>query len=463
MAAMLLCPLSGAWAKITLPHVLSDNMVLQRNTTVKLWGSCDRDRLTVTPSWDNKTYKVEVKDGAFLLEVPTGEAGGPYTLEFKDADARVEVKNILLGEVWFCSGQSNMEMPVNGFFNQYAEHALETMAAARPSRPIRMATVKKAYSKTPAAECEVEWKEHTPQNVGAFSATAYYFGEYLQEMLGVPVGLLVSCWGGSNVETWIDEATLGQFKEVNLSMLHDDTDVSKRPNNTPALLYNAMVAPVERFTVAGAIWYQGESNRGNPELYRRLMPAYVQMMRNKWGRGELPFYFVQIAPHNYGNPRAYGSAKLLNAQRMNVQDIPHSGMAVTLDIGDAACIHPPKKKEVGQRLAYWALAKDYGLDIPCSGPLFKSMEVKENKALVHFDYVYHGFINPGHPIEGLELAGEDGVYYPAKARIANFHLELTAQEVPHPVAVRYGCQNYCEATLFNVYGLPAAAFEARVE
>ena len=328
-------------AKVVLPGIFGDNMVLQQQSEAQFWGkAAPGKKVTIRPSWSAKPVTATAgRDGRWQAAVPTPEAGGPYTIELSDGET-LTLRDVLIGEVWLCSGQSNMEMPVRGFFNQPVEGSADAIVRAKAATPIRLCTVNRATARTPQEECTAQWQKHTPEAVAATSATAYYFARYLQEVLDVPVGVIVTCWGGTPVEAWMDRETMGGFKEFDLSFLDGDGKID-RPQNKPCGLYNAMIAPLVPFTVKGFLWYQGESNRLRPGQYRALMPAFVKMLRERWAQGELPFYYVQIAPYRYENSNeAAGSVLLREAQLRNLGDIPSSGMAVTMDIGDENCIHP---------------------------------------------------------------------------------------------------------------------------
>ena len=450
-------------AKVTLPQIFGDNMVLQQQTEVKIWGKAEpSSRVTVRPSWDRKSSVTVTSDadGKWMASVATPEAGGPYSVEISDGEKLV-LDNVLIGEVWFCSGQSNMEMPVRGFDNQPVEGSADVILGARPEIPVRFCTVSKATSVTPLEDCETEWMENTPEAVARASATAYFFGQYLQKILDVPVGLIISDWGGTAIETWMDRETLSsKFPEFDLSFL-DKGETRKNVSSTPTQLYNAMVAPVIPYTIKGMLWYQGEANIGRPEQYRKLMSAYVGMMRDKWDLGEMPFYYVQIAPFSYGDPEGLGAAYLREAQLQSWGDIPNSGMAVTLDIGDADCIHPAKKQEVGKRLALMALHQTYGKQVinPYS-PVYRSWAVEDGKIHVWFDKADGGLSTRGHLLDGFEVAGPDKVFYPATARVAGYDVieVYCPEEVKEPAAVRYGFHNCAEASLFNLSGIPASPF-----
>ena len=458
----------NAEAKVKLPSVLADNMVLQQQTDVKLWGQAQaKATLTVKTSWNNKTYKaVADNKGLWELQIPTPQAGGPYEITFNDGEP-FTLKNVLIGEVWFCSGQSNMEMPMGGFDRQPTKGTNDLIAKAKPSTPIRIYNTDsqegkwvRQFSKTPQKDCQGEWLENTPVNVANTSAAAYYFARYIQEVLEVPVGIIVSTLGGSKVEAWMSREAISPFKSINLSILDNDEQI-KNITATPCVLYNAKVAPFTNFAIKGFLWYQGESNRDNADLYQGLMPAFVKDLRNKWNRGELPFYFVEIAPFNYEGADGTSAARMREVQLQNMKDIPNSGMVSTLDIGHPVFIHPMDKETVGNRLALWALAKTYGKKgFGYASPIYKSMEISDNKIYINVDNAQRGLCPMWTPLEGFEIAGEDKVFYPAHAEIETktTRLAVSCDKVQHPVAVRYAYKNYTQASVFNIYGIPVAPF-----
>lgn len=355
-----------------------------------------------------------------------------------------------------------MEMVVAGYSGQPAEGSTDIILDAKPQTPIRICTIKKKASLTPVEETEGSWEENTPESVANTSATAYFFAKRLQQTLDIPVGIIVSCWGGSTIETWIDRETLeDKFKgEFDLGFL-DGTELPKIHYQTPCTLFNGMVAPLVPFTFKGMIWYQGEANRGRAEQYIRLQKEYVDMMRQRFNNPDAPFYFVQIAPYPYDAPDDWTSGYFCEAQRKSLDVIPHSGMATTVDIGEYGTIHPCKKQEVGKRLAYLALVNDYGLKgiIPVA-PTYKSVEFKDGKALVKMETDYKLLSPIGTDLKGFEIAGADKVFHQATARIYDWAgtVAVESPDVPEPAAVRYCFRNWCVGNLYNNYGIPAGPF-----
>lgn len=463
LTAALLLAATTLQAKVTFPSVISDNMVLQQQTAAALWGKAEPGRkVTVQPSW-TKTKTVTTADpqsGKWEVRLATPAAGGPYEITVSDGEA-VTLRNVMVGEVWYCSGQSNMEMPMRGYTSQPAKGATDFILSANESRPIRICNITKKNSATELEESQGSWKTNTPDAVATISATAYYFAEYLQKVLGVPVGILVTCWGGSTIEAWLSREVMERdFPEFDLSFLNKE--IPKNDHYRPTLLYNGQVAPVVPYTFKGMIWYQGESNRSIPKAYIKLQKAYVEMMREKFNVPEAPFYFVQIAPYPYDNPDSFMSGYFYEAQQKSLSVIPNSGMAVTCDVGEYGTIHPCQKETVGKRLAYLALNHDYGYKIiEADAPTYKSVKFENGKAKVSFNVGNRGLSPIGAEISGFEIAGEDKVFHPAKATFEeddNSIVTVSSEEVANPVAVRYCFRNWCVGGLYNNFGIPAAPF-----
>ncbi|MHC1705714.1 MAG: sialate O-acetylesterase [Tenuifilaceae bacterium] len=466
--AILLVYAACLQAKVKLPSILGDNMVLQQKTAVKIWGwAKENSKIIVKTSWDKKANTTNADSkGFWLLRVNTPEAGGPYQISISDGEVLV-LNNILIGEVWFCSGQSNMEMPMRGFDRQPIKGGNNVIAKANQQTPIRMYTTDskegkwvRQFNKTVQADCQGEWLENSSINVANISATAYYFAKYLQEVLNVPVGIIVSSWGGSVVEAWMSRDAIAPFNEINISILDNDSIV-KKPQATPCVLYNAKIAPLINFTIKGFLWYQGESNRKNPDLYGKLMPAFVKDLREKWNIGEFPFYYIQIAPFKYEGVDSTSAARLREIQLQNLTDIPNSGMVTTMDIGNAVSIHPADKETVGERLALWALGATYGRKgFGYAPPVYKGLEKKDKKIYVDFKNAEKGIYPMWTALEGFEIAGDDKVFYPANAEIetSTARLMVWCDKVPDPVAVRYAYKNFVESSIFGLSGLPVAPF-----
>ena len=647
--------------------IFADHMVLQQKTKAPVWGTAKPgSEINIIASWDAKTKAVADDKGNWITTIKTPEAGGPYTLSVKTSAKSIEIKDVLIGEVWLCSGQSNMEMPLMGWPPKDTIMGSAKEISNANNSQLRTFTVKRGYSLTPEKDCNGEWTLFNKEHAGQFSATAYFFGKRLYEELKVPIGLLHTSWGGTPIESWTDGQTLQQIPEfieyfVNLKKLSleydnfiiwvnkhdkvklpaspeeekwknldlkdsacsavnysdlnwktmtlpcyiektelgafdgavwyrrnisftedytgkeleislgpiDDMDVVyfngtriggtektgayqkdriysipaniihkgintiairiidnqggggiygkmgkmfirdkqndsikmniagewkylpvaeylndefyiyphenmegyNRPNGSsaanayqPAALFNAMIAPLVPYAIKGFIWYQGEANVGNAELYSRMFPAMINGWRQSWAEEELPFYYVQIAPYIYSGENNIESAWIRDAQRRTLS-VKNTGMAVTLDIGNVYNIHPINKADVGQRLALWALAKDYKKNIKYSGPLFEKVSFEGSKAIVTFTNAESGLkIKEGMPNE-FEIAGEDGVYYPAEYSIAKNTVMLSSSSVLKPAKVKYAFKNGSQGILFNNEGLPASSFtsESKIE
>ncbi|MEM8891137.1 MAG: sialate O-acetylesterase [Bacteroidota bacterium] len=439
-------------AKIWTPSVISDHMVLQRNSTAKLWGwsTNTNEELKIFTSWDEKETATKVDQGYWEVELATPEAGGPYEISIIGHE-NLSFKNIMIGEVWICSGQSNMEWtPLMGLDN-----AEEEIAAANFPN-IRFFTAPKRKSDHPQDDIPAEWAECSPETMKNFSSVAYFFGRKLHKNLEVPIGLINTNWGGTNVEVWIpqdrfvkDEALVRAAEKIRR--------VPWWPEEV-GVCYNAMIHPFIKFNIAGAIWYQGESNRVNAFSYYKSFPLMIESWRDLWDK-EFPFYFAQIAPFNYKSKLNIDAAVVRDAQLYTMLNVPNTGMAVTNDIGNLADIHPQNKQDVGKRLALWALAKTYGrTDVTFSGPIYSSMEIRKNSIVLSFDHVGGGLMKKGDELKEFYIAGKDKVFHKAEARIKGDKIWVSSSKVNSPHAVRFAFSNKAEPNLFNRAGLPASAF-----
>lgn len=449
-------------AEVELPAIVSSNMVLQRNTTVVLWGWADTgERITIETSWLKEPLNTSAdREGNWSVEVKTTDSKEAQTITVRGETSALTMENILFGEVWLCSGQSNMQQPLKGYAGEPTFQSMGAIANAY-NEHLRLFTVDRLGSKLPEKDVEAysAWQEANPGDVSDFSAVAYFFGQQLQKILDVPVGMIHTSWGGSSVQAWISKEVMDPFEQVNL----EDVDISQNTNHIPTALYNAMIHPLIPYTIRGALWYQGESNRGEPAAYLELFPAMVQDWRSRWGLGDFPFYFVQIAPYWYDDPDAFttmeNSAFIREVQLKCADLIPNSGIAVTLDIGDKYSIHPPEKKEVADRLLYHALHQTYGFEaVDAKSPVFDSLEIINGEILLKFRNAENG-LYAFDELSGFEIAGEDRVFYPADAKIVGHRNVLVgSKKVPSPVAVRYAWSNWVEGTLFDTNLLPASSF-----
>ena len=349
---------TGTEAKVKLSSLLGDGMVLQRNARVMIWGSTDRAAtVQVETSWDSRRYSTRPDpSGNWSVLVDTPDAGGPYSISISDGD-KLRLDNVLIGEVWICSGQSNMEMPLGGWDHQRVEGALQTIREAASTPLIRMFTVARNNASEPQEDCSGEWKTSTPAHVHDFSATAYFFGKTLAEFLpGVPIGLIATDWGGTPIEAWLSTKALESTPGINLSLSKSLYWEEVRTGQ----LFNGMIYPLRHYAARGFIWYQGEANLVNAADYASITVSMVNEWRTLWNNPDMPYYLVQIAPYSYDAPQGTGLPMLVEQQYRIPELLPHSGVAATTDIGHRDCIHPPYKKEVGERLAFLALARRTG-------------------------------------------------------------------------------------------------------
>lgn len=455
---LLLLPATSSLVRseVKLPAIFSDNMVMQQQTEAAIWGTATANStVRITTSWNKKSYSPRAgMDGKWKVRVSTPSAGGPYSITISEGKTIV-LKNVLIGEVWVCSGQSNMEMPMKGYRNQPVTGSNEFIALS--SNPlIRLITVPKETSLTPLDDFIGSWKLCEPENVSEFSATAYFFGLMLNKALGVPIGLINTSWGGTRIEPWISESGFKNFDWVKLP--DKNMRQEKLSPQTPTVLYNAMINPLAGYGIRGAIWYQGESNRNEYTQYEKLMPGLALNWRSMWGIGEFPMYYVQIAPFDYG-PAGANSAFLREAQLKASTAIPNFGMACIMDTGEKDCIHPANKKAAGDRLAFLALAKTYGKKgFACETPVLKEMKVEVNQVMLTFDNAPNGLTSFGKGLSCFEVAGSDKRFYSAYAFFSGAGITLFSPMVDKPVAVRYAFKDFIVGDLFNIEGLPVSSF-----
>ena len=453
-------------AEVKMPAFFSDNMLMQRETNANMWGTADpSSKVTVAPSWTKEVYKTQAdRTGQWSIALPTPGAGGPYTITVSDGKP-VTLQNVMLGDLWLCSGQSNMEMTMKGFKNQPVTGG--NMDATRSKNPdIRLFTVKRNSSTVALDSVTGKWSEAAPKSVRDFSATAYYFGKLLNETLDVPIGLIVAAWGGSACEAWMSDDMLKAFPEAFAQIPKPGEKIPSK-NRTPSVLYKGMLNPLIGLAIKGVIWYQGEDNANRAETYADMLTTMVKGWRDNWGRGEWPFYYCQIAPYDYHRlykkgDKLYNSA-YLREQQLKAEDmIPNSGMAVLMDAGWEMGIHPKNKKVAGERLGLLALANTYGIEgVGAQSPRYSGMEVKGDTVLVSFDRCKEWIVgNEVFQSDAFELAGEDGVFYPAKAYVQQKNMVVKSDKVPHPVHVRYAFKNYVKGDLFSTDGLPVSSFRS---
>lgn len=460
---LFLCCSVSIKAEVRLSAIFTDGMVLQQEKSVPIWGwAKPSSQVEVRTSWDGKSYFVRAnREGAWRLDIRTAKAGGPYTIRVKERNT-ITLQDVWLGEVWLCSGQSNMEMPMKGYPAQPIAGSTEAILDSE-DKLLRFYTVPRNPLLKPASDSKPSsWKTASPATVANFSATAYFFGKRLRKQLNVPVGLIHSSYGGSNVEAWMDAAWLADQQNI---VIPSSAEGLKDKNRVPTMLYNGMIHPIVGYGIKGIIWYQGESNYERAASYELLFPRIVEEYRKLWGDAQLPFYFTQIAPFNYASlppfhvEDRYNSAYLRDAQRKSLDKLSHSGMAVTMDLGEENCIHPARKKEGGDRLALLALGGSYGFDaISYRSPAYDSIAVQGSTVQVYFRDASLGLTAFGKEIKTLEIAGENKVFVPATAVIQGKTLLVSSPSVAKPVAVRYAFKDFIIGDLFGVNGLPVSSF-----
>ncbi|MGC8863189.1 MAG: sialate O-acetylesterase [Armatimonadota bacterium] len=439
-----------ARANVT-PHALfSDNAVLQQGMRVPIWGTADAGE-RVTVKFQNQRVSATARNGRWMVWLKPMKPGGPFRMIISGTNM-VELKNVMVGEVWIASGQSNMQWPLSKTTD--AEAAIK----AAGDSMLRLFTVPHVPSAEPLARIEGGWKECTPETVSDFSAVAYYFGRELRKALGVPVGIIHASWGGTRVEAWTSLQALQSDPDFTESIA-DIKDYGKSPNH-PAVLYNGMIAPLIPYAIRGAIWYQGESNAGQAYRYEKRLTNMITNWRRAWGQGDFAFLMVQLAPYGkiVEEPTESAWAELREAQLMTTLHCPNTGMAVTMDVGDPEDIHPRNKKPVGERLALAARAMVYGDNVPYKGPRYSSMAIYGNRAILTFTDTGGGLEARGGELVGFAIAGEDRKFYNAKATIVGDRVIVSSPAVTKPVAVRYGWADAPTANLFGKDGLPASPF-----
>lgn len=451
------------FAQLELPDLFSDNMVLQRNSEVRIWGKSSERSVEVKGSWSEEIIKVKTdKQGHWLAKISTPEAGGPYDLKVASGVRLTTIENVMIGDVWLCSGQSNMEMPLRGFPSEpVANSNQEIMQSKNPN--IRLISVPRKSTTIAQKDFEGSWREADISTSGSFSATAYYFAKLVNQVSGVPIGLLEVSYGGSNVEAWINADVLKAYPEIEIPT-NDDAIGDK--NRTPTVLFNGMLNPVIGYSIKGAIWYQGESNAERPLAYEVLFPEMVKLWRTLWGQGEFPFYFTQIAPFNYDLfypavdlPWFANSAYLRDAQRKSAYTIPNSGMSCLLDVGNMQTIHPMDKQTAGERLAWLALAKTYGFEgFGYETPDYDELNIQDSLVTIIFKKLPNGITSYGKDVTAFEVAGEDKIFYPARCNVSRTSVQVWSDEVKNPVEVRYAFTNRGPAQLFSTEGIPVSSF-----
>lgn len=432
----------------------SDGMILQQKKSINIWGiDLAGTKIHVVSSWGETSQATTSTNGKWKLQLTTPTAGGPHAITIKGSSI-VTINDVLIGEVWVCSGQSNMQIPLSGGLDgNFIEGGLDAIVNSKNDR-IRFFTVKQNTSLKPLDNVKGRWEKAAPSTSGSFSAVGYFFAQQLEKVLDVPIGIVVTAWGSSTAEAWSDDKTLN---DLGITI---PNEIAEMPQKTPTVLYNAMMHPLIGYGIKGVLWYQGEANRRNANEYEKIVNTMVTSWREQWNIGDFSFYFAQIAPFNYGKNN---SAFLREAQLKSSQNLQNAEMVVTLDVGDCTQIHPSKKREVGKRLSYIALAKDYGISgYDFKSPTLTNFFIEKQEIILTFSNRIQLNRNVG-TSENFEIAGTDMIFYPANAVMKSpYHkdqkVRVFSEKVPNPKAVRYGFKNCVIPTLFGRNGLPVSSF-----
>lgn len=452
--AILMLALAGARASAdVIPNALfSNGAVLQRGMTVPVWGSA-RDGEKVTVRFQDQEVSTVANDGKWMVRLKSLQTGGPYVMRIS-GDNAIEIRNLLVGEVWVCSGQSNMESPLFRVPNA------DAVVWSSSDPMLRLATVPHTTSTKPEYDETVSWSACRPESSNGFTAVGYFFGRDLRKALKIPVGLIHSSVGGTGAASWMPREVLEanpDFKDVLDVKLPAGMEIYQACG-----LYNGMIRPMQPYAIRGVIWYQGEANSVEAYKYRTLFPALIRSWRDGWGEGDFPFLFVQLAPFEFAKlyPQFQGPywAELRESQSITEQKVPNTAMVVTTDVGDPNDIHPKRKEPVGARLALAARAIAYGEKIVYRSPIYKSMKVRRNEATISFTHIDGGLTAKDGDLRGFTIAGSDRKFVPARAVIAGDRVIVKSAEIAHPVAVRFGWENSPDVNLFNGAGLPASPF-----
>lgn len=440
---------STANSQLRLPSIISSGMVLQQNDSVTLWGwAYPGEPVTIQPSWESQGYLVYADNGAkWKLKIKTPVAGGPFNIRFTGS-ATIVLSDVWSGEVWLCSGQSNMEWSY-----RHGLHYMKNDFDAPANAKLRLFHIPRTTADHPQEDLKAEWKVADSNTLKTFSAVAYYFGRKINEELNVPVGLIHASWGGTPAEPWTPAEQISN--DPILSEAVNKLQTFPWWPSKPGLAYNAMIAPLTNFSIAGAIWYQGESNTTTYNTYDRLLTTMIDAWRNEWKK-DFPFYYVQIAPYRYNQ---HNIGALLQEAQTRVMQNPGTGMVVVTDLVDSVTdIHPSNKYDVGYRLANWALARTYGkTNIIYKSPSFQKLVIVKNRIQVHFSDLPTGFAAVERPA-GFFISGADQNWLPANASIKGNMVELWHPAIREPKYIRYGFGNTIIGNMKSREGLPLLPF-----
>jgi sialate O-acetylesterase len=465
-----------ARADVKVPAIFGDHMVLQRGVKIPIWGTASPGEKVTVKALNASQIATADEKGNWRVTMDPIQSEQPFVLTIQGNNT-IDFTDVIVGEVWVCSGQSNMEFRLD-----QAKNAKEAIAAA-DNPQMRLFIVQHNYTDEPQADVKGgKWMVCSPDTVGHFSAVGYFFGLDLHKNLNVPVGLIESNWGGTRAEAWMpkdafDRLHLAYEPQWTEEWLHPKQNPAstrptpERPFEAPTVLFNGMINPIVGYAIRGVIWYQGESNAPHPKEYHDVMAALIKSWRERWGQGDFPFLIVQLA--NFHVPKNNNTVSngdqdsgwpgVRESQAQLVKDVPNVGLAVTIDIGESRDIHPKNKQDVGKRLALAARKIAYGQDVEFSGPTLKSMQVQDGKSILTFDHASGGLVNKGDDLEGFEIAGKDGKYVKADAKIDGDKVMVSADDVKDPQSVRYGWSDDPKCTVYNKSELPMGPFETQAK
>jgi len=450
LIAIVLASFAAASSAAVKPAALfSDNAVLQQGVRVPVWGTAGAGE-TVTVEFQGQKVSTTAQDGKWMVRLRPLKAGGPFTMTISGQN-KIEIKNVCVGEVWVCSGQSNM-----AFTLARTENAAEAIANSADSQ-LRLFSVPRAHGDTPLDDIVAAWQECKPETVPEFTAVGYFFGRDLRKALGVPVGLINTSYGGTMAQGWMRKQALEA--DPDFTAAYKVRTVPPNNPSQPGRLYNSMVHPLIPYAIEGVIWYQGEANRTDAYRYRKVFPALIRNWRCDWGQGDFAFLFVQLAPFGPrpDKPEEQNLPELRESQLLASRGVPNTAMAVITDYGHVS-IHPTQKEPVGARLALAARALAYKHDVSYRGPALAGAQFKGGRAVLSFADTCGGLVAKGDELTGFMIAARDGAFHAARASIVGDRVVVSSPDVPNPVAVRYGWSAYPVVNLFNKAGLPASPF-----
>lgn len=461
--------LTLCFSQTQLPSFFSDNMVLQQQDDVAIWGTDKPEvKVHVYTTWGVEASTTSDENGKWQMEIATPKASFDNEVVTIKGSSTLVLKNVLIGEVWFASGQSNMEMAMKDT-NKPVVNNYDAYINTSNNSFIRLFNTERSASLSPQQDVTGFWASSTMESASSFSAVGYMFARQLFDELQVPIGIIEAAWGGTSIVSWLPKSIMEKHPNYKIpDVLPEDIDKQKRPTT----LYNAMIHPFKNYSIKGFLWYQGEANRRDYKSYKGFMHDLVNTWRSQWLQDELPFYFVQIAPYDY-NKRynrksdSYGANRVREAQVKAAQQISNSGVVITTDVGQCDEIHPPEKEIIANRLANWALTKDYGFsELPYRSPEYKSVEFKKGKAKIEFNFYGKDknnlLLDSSRKLKDFQIAGADKVFYDAEVIVGKKQKSITiySDKVANPVAVRYGFVDCLEGSLFSKAGLPVSPFRS---